>query len=153
MKRLLFLSCLLACLVCFHGSVLAAEKTEKSAREIFQEEVAGTKKVMMENSIALDELNASTKTYRLLWMEAKAAGEIPAEAKELVKKIRELRTEFTENNESTEPYQEAKKACAQEKNAEGAIAAMENIIRIQEYRLEKKGEINALWKQVAGLVK
>lgn len=150
MKRFLFLCFLTACLFSLPVTAYAAEK--KTAREEYQEAVSDTKKTMLENSIALDELNASTKTYRLKWQEAKTAGDVPEEAKTLVKKIQELRKEFQEENESMEPYREAKKACSQALNSEGAIAAMENIIRIQEYRLDKKAEINKLWKQVCDLV-
>lgn len=153
MKRILFLCSLIMCLFCFPAAAFAAEKTEESAKEAYEKAVASTEETLMENKIVLSELNASITGYRLVYKEAKLQGEAPEKAKELLKEIKALREEFQENNESMEPYREAKKACRQAKNADGAIAAMENMIRIQEYRIEKKTEINKLWKQVADLVK
>lgn len=153
MKRFMF-SCLLAAsLFCLPMTAFAAEKTKKEARQEYQEAIADTKTKMQENSIALDEINAKNKTYRLEWQQARADGKATDGAKELVAKIRELQAELKENQDSTAPYREAKKACAAELNADGANAAMENIIQIQEFKLEKKEEINKLWKKVHDAVK
>lgn len=153
MKRIIFLCSLVICLLCFPAAAFADEKTGGSAKEAYEKALMPTEKTMMENKIILSELNTSTTEYRLAYKEAKAEGEVPEAAKELLKEIKTIREDFQENNESTEPYREARKTCRQAKNADGAIAATDNIIRIQEYRIEKKTEINKLWKQVADLIK
>lgn len=153
MKRILFLCSLVLCLFCFPAAAYADEKTGDSAKEAYEKAVMSTEQTMMENKITLGELNASTTEYRLVYKEAKAEGKVPEAVKELLKEIKALREDFQENNENMEPYREARKACRQARNADGAIAATGNIIRIQEYRIEKKTEINKLWKQVADLAK
>ena len=51
------------------------------------------------------------------------------------------------------PYTKAKKACDEKMNADGANAALENIIRIQEDRIEDQKELSKLWDQVEKLLK
>ena len=46
------------------------------------------------------------------------------------------------------PYLEAKKTCDEKLNADGANAALENIIRIQRDRLSDQKELAKLWKKV-----
>ena len=57
------------------------------------------------------------------------------------------------DQESMDPYTKAKKTCDKKLNAEGANAALENIIRIQKDRLEDQEEVKKLWKDVEKLLK
>ena len=55
--------------------------------------------------------------------------------------------------ESMDPYTKAKKTCDEKLNADGANAALENIIRIQKDRLSDQKELQALWAKVDKLLK
>ena len=54
---------------------------------------------------------------------------------------------------SMDPYTKAKKTCDEKLNADGANAALENIIRIQKDRLSDQKELQALWAKVDKLLK
>ena len=58
-----------------------------------------------------------------------------------------------EDQESMDPYTKAKKSCDAKLNADGANAALENIIRIQKDRLSDQKELQALWAKVDKLLK
>ena len=68
-------------------------------------------------------------------------------------KIQKLQAEQEEDQESMDPYTKAKKSCDAKLNADGANAALENIIRIQKDRLSDQKELQALWAKVDKLLK
>ncbi len=143
MKRLMFIVSLVFCLFCT-PLVGLAKPTE--AEKVKYEEAISEKYIeMLKGSIALDQSNASNTFYLVTWLEAK---EQPKEAVKLVAKIEELKLEHAKDAESLDPYLQAKKACDEKCNADGANAALENIIRIQKDRLKDQEEIAKLWKQV-----
>lgn len=124
------------------------EARETRCREAVSEE----EKEILKNRMEMERLNISDISCRLLWIEAREQGKVPEKAQELAEEIRMLKKEFSENTESMEPYREARRACLEAGNTEGAKAAMENIICIQEERLEKKRQISRLWLEIAELV-
>ena len=73
----------------------------------------------------------------------------PEEAKKIVTQIEALEKEQEKKQESLDPYLKAKKTCDEKCNADGANAALDNIIRIQKDRLKAQEELTKLWKQVA----
>ena len=86
----------------------------------------------------------------LNWQDVKNPSD---EAVKLVEKIRKLQAEQEEDQESMDPYTKAKKTCDEKLNADGANAALENIIRIQKDRLSDQKELQALWAKVDKLLK
>ncbi len=70
-----------------------------------------------------------------------------------MEKILKLQEEQEKEQESLDPYTKARKACDEKLNADGANAALENIIRIQKDRIEDQEEIKELWKKVNQLLK
>lgn len=147
MKRLLFLFSLLVCLA---GMPVTAFADNKTAKQTYETAISDNWKTMLKNSIALDTINAENNTHLLNWQDVKNPSD---EAVKLVEKIQKLQTEQEENQESMDPYTKAKKTCDKKLNAEGANAALENIIRIQKDRLEDQEEVKKLWKDVEKLLK
>ncbi len=144
MKRILFIFSLLLCLLSVPVTGFAAETDEEQV--IYEDATADNMKEMLKGSIALDKISAENKESLLNWLEAENK---PEEAKKLVDKIQKLQ----EDQESMDPYTKAKKTCDKKLNAEGANAALENIIRIQKDRLEDQEEVKKLWKDVEKLLK
>ena len=52
-----------------------------------------------------------------------------------------------------DPYNKAIKSCEKKLNADGANAALENVIRIQKDRIEDQEELLKLWKKIDRLLK
>ena len=138
MKRIFFIFSLLLCLLSVPVTGFAAETDEEQVKE------------MLKGSIALDKISAENKESLLNWLEAENK---PEEAKKLVDKIQKLQEDQEKDQESMDPYTKAKKTCDKKLNAEGANAALENIIRIQKDRLEDQEEVKKLWKDVEKLLK
>ena len=90
-------------------------------------------------------MNAENKASLLTWLDTEKK---PDETKKTVEKIRKLEAEQAKDQESMNPYLEAKKTCDEKLNADGANAALENIIRIQKDRLSDQKELAKLWKKV-----
>ena len=131
MKKLLFLMSLVFCLFCT-PLVSFANPTEEE--KIKYEEAISEKYIeMLKGTIALDKGNAENTAYLVKWLEA---AKQPREAKKIVAKIETLQAEQAKKVESMDPYLQAKKTCDEKCNAEGANAALENIIRIQKDRLK-----------------
>ena len=147
MKRLLFLFSLLVCLA---GMPVTAFADNKTAKQTYETAISDNWKTMLKNSITLDTINAENNTHLLNWQDVKNPSD---EAVKLVEKIQKLQTEQEEDQESMDPYTKAKKTCDKKLNAEGANAALENIIRIQKDRLEDQEEVKKLWKDVEKLLK
>ena len=143
MKRILFLFGLLVCLA---GMPLTAFADNKTAKQTYETAISDNWKTMLKNSIALDTINAENNTHLLNWQDVKNPSD---EAVKLVEKIRKLQAE----QESMDPYTKAKKTCDEKLNADGANAALENIIRIQKDRLSDQKELQALWAKVDKLLK
>lgn len=149
MKRIIMLVGILFSLMAVPFTSFANDKTaeEKAA---YEEAVSENVKQMLKNSIALDKINAENKTQLLEWLDVKNP---PEEAVKAVEKLKALQESQEKDQESMEPYEKAKKTCDKKLNADGANAALENIIRIQKDRLEDQEELKALWKQVDKLLK
>ncbi|MCI8510451.1 MAG: hypothetical protein HFE83_00440 [Lachnospiraceae bacterium] len=149
MKKLLFFTALLACL--FGMSVTGFAKTDEdeAAKEAYETAIADNWKDMLQNSIALDKINAENKTHLLKWQDVEDPSE---EAKKLVTELLELQKNQEKEQESMDPYMQAKKNCDEKLNADGANAALENVIRIQKDRLADQEEIAARWKKVNKLL-
>ena len=143
MKRMIFIFSLLICLLSVPLTGFAAPTEEEQQK--YEDAVADNLKAMLKGSIALDKIDAENKTSLLNWLNAESK---PEEAKKLVEKIEKLQAEQEKDQESMEPYEKAKKACDKKLNAEGANAALENIIRIQEDRISDQEELRKLWKDV-----
>lgn len=148
MKKLMFIVSLVFCLFCTPLVGLANPTEEEKAK--YEEAISEKYIEMLKGSIALDKSNAELTTYLVTWLEAPKQ---PKEAKKLVEKIDTLKAEQAKNAESMDPYLQAKKTCDEKCNAEGANAALENIIRIQKNRLKDQEEIAKIWKQVVELLK
>ena len=148
MKRLLFIASLMLCLFSVPLTGFAAPTEEEQQK--YEEAIADNMKDMMKGSIALDKINAENKTSLLNWMDAESPSE---DAKKTVEKILKLQEEQEKEQESLDPYTKARKACDEKLNADGANAALENIIRIQKDRIEDQEEIKELWKKVNQLLK
>lgn len=148
MKKLLFIFSLAICLLCVPMTGFAAPTEEEKTR--YEEAIADKWIEMLKGSIALDKSSAENKTYRVTWLEAETQ---PKEAKKIVEKIEKLEAEQAKDRESMDPYLQAKKTCDEKCNADGANAALENIIRIQKDHLKDQEELTKLWKQVAELLK
>ena len=147
MKKILFLFGLLVCLA---GMPLTAFADNKTAKQTYETAISDNWKTMLKNSIALDTINAENNTHLLEWQDVKNPSD---EAVKLVDKIQKLQEDQEKDQESMDPYTKAKKTCDKKLNAEGANAALENIIRIQKGRLEDQEEVKKLWKDVEKLLK
>lgn len=148
MKRLLFIFSLMICLLSVPITGFAAP-TEEEQQE-YEDAIADNLKDMLKGSIALDKINADNKASLLNWLNAETK---PEEAEKLVGQILALQTEQEKEQESMDPYTKAKKACDDKLNADGANAALENIIRIQKDRVSDQEELQKLWKKVNQLLK
>lgn len=105
---------------------------------------------MLKGSIALDKISAENKSYQLKWLEAEQK---PEDAKTIAEKIKALESEQKKEQESMDPYNKAIKSCEKKLNADGANAALENVIRIQKDRIEDQEELLKLWKKIDRLLK
>lgn len=148
MKRLLFIFSLMLCLLSVPITGFAAP-TEEEQQE-YENAIEDNLKDMLKGSIALDKINAENKTSLLNWLNAETK---PEEAEKLVEQIFKLQAEQEKEQESMDPYTKAKKACDDKLNADGANAALENIIRIQKDRVSDQEELQKLWKKVNQLLK
>ena len=148
MKRVLFLFGLIGCLL-FLSFPGFANETE-AAKEEYKEAISENWKKMLKGSIRLDTMNAENNTHLLEWQDVE---DPPKEAEALVEQIEKLMKQQEADQESMDPYTKAKKACDEKMNADGANAALENIIRIQEDRIEDQKELSKLWDQVEKLLK
>ena len=148
MKRVLFLFGLIGCLL-FSSFPGFANETE-AAKEEYKEAISENWKKMLKGSIRLDTMNAENNTHLLEWQDVE---DPPKEADALVEQIEKLMKQQEADQESMDPYTKAKKACDEKMNADGANAALENIIRIQEDRIEDQKELSKLWDQVEKLLK
>lgn len=144
MKKLMFIFTLALCLLCAPMTGLAAPTEEE--KQQYKEAIAEKSIEMLKGSIALDQSSAVNKTYLLNWLLAETQ---PEEAKKLVAQIETLEKEQEKKLESMDPYLMAKKSCDEKCNADGANAALDNIIRIQKDRLKNQEELTKLWKKVA----
>lgn len=148
MKRLLFIFSLMICLLSVPITGFAAP-TEEEQQE-YENAIEDNLKDMLKGSIALDKINAENKNSLLNWLNAETK---PEEAEELVEQILKLQADQEKEQESMDPYTKAKKACDDKLNADGANAALENIIRIQKDRVSDQEELQKLWKKVNQLLK
>jgi len=139
---------LLVCLLSVPMTGFAAPTEEEQQK--YEAAIADNWKEMLKGSIALDKIDAENKTSLLNWL---GSEEKPEDAKKVVDKIQELQKEQEKDQESMEPYTKAKKACDEKCNADGANAALENIIRIQKDRISDQEELKKLWKKVDQLLK
>ena len=144
MKKLMFIFTLAVCLLCVPMTGFAAPTEEE--KQQYQEAIADKSIEVLKGSIALDKSSAENKTYLLNWLLAESQ---PEEAKKLVAEIETLEKEQEKKLESMDPYLKAKKSCDEKCNADGANAALDNIIRIQKDRLKNQEELTKLWKKVA----
>lgn len=143
MKKNIFLFTLLLCLFCAPLTGMAAPT--ESEKQQYEEAIADKYKEMLKGSIALTQAELANKTYLLKWLESENQ---PDEAKKLVEQIADLEKEQAKKLESMEPYQKAKSSCDEKCNADGANAALDNLIRIQKDRLKNQEELTKLWKKV-----
>lgn len=143
MKKMMFLFSLLMCLFCAPLTGFAAPT--ESEKQQYEEAIADKYKEMLKGSIALTQAELTNKTYLLKWLEAEKQ---PEEAKKLVTQIENLEKEQVKKLESMDPYQKAKSSCDEKCNADGANAALDNLIRIQKDRLKNQEELTKLWKKV-----
>lgn len=148
MKKLMFIISLVFCLFCVPMTGFAAPTEEEKLQ--YEEAISEKYIEMLKGSIALDKSNAENTTYLVTWLEA---AKQPKEAKKIVAKIEKLEIEQAKKAESMDPYLQAKKTCDEKCNADGANAALDNIIRIQKDRLKDQEELTKLWKQVVELLK
>lgn len=148
MKKLMFIVSLLFCLFCTPLVGLANPTEEDKVK--YEEAISEKYIEMLKGSIALDKSNAELTTYLVTWLEAEKQ---PKEAQKIIKKIDTLKAEQAKKAESMDPYLLAKKTCDEKCNAEGANAALENIIRIQNNKLKDQEALAKLWKQVMELLK
>lgn len=142
MKKLMFIVSLVFCLFCTPLVGLANSTEEKQQ---YEEAISEKYIEMLKGNIALNKSSAENTTYLVTWLEAEKQ---PREAKKIVAKIEALEADQAKNAESMDPYLQAKKTCDEKYNAEGANAALENIIRIQNDRLKDQEAVAKLWKQV-----
>lgn len=148
MKRLLFICSLVFCLFCVPLTGFAAPTEAEKLQ--YEMEISDNYIEMLKGTIALNKSSVDNMTYLVTWLEAEKQ---PREAKKIVAKIEALELEQAKNAESMDPYLQAKIACDEKCNAEGANAALENIIRIQKDRLEDQQELAKLWAKVMELLK
>lgn len=146
MKRLIFILALIAGLVCLPMVGFAATDEEQA----YQDAIVDNWKAMLTDSVELDKISAENKTSLLNWLDEE---DPPEEAEKLVESILKLQEEQEKDQENMEPYTKAKKACDKKLNAEGANAALENIIRIQKDLIDDQKELKELWKKVDKILK
>jgi hypothetical protein len=149
-KKVLLIFNIIICLFCMPLTSFANNTDEEQAKQEYEDAISENWKEMLEVSIQLDILSAENKSYHLNWM---ALEETSEESKKIVDRIQKLEAEQEEAEESMEPYTNAKKACDEKLNADGANAALENIIRIEKDLLKDQEALNALWKTVTELQK
>ena len=147
MKKLLFVLSLAICLLSVPLTGMAAQTEEQQE---YEEAITDNLKEMLKGSIALDKISAENKNYQLKWLEAEQK---PEDAKTIAEKIKALESEQKKEQESMDPYNKAIKSCEKKLNADGANAALENVIRIQKDRLEDQEELLKLWKKIDRLLK
>lgn len=147
MKRLLFVLSLAICLLSVPLTGMAAQTEEQQE---YEEAITDNLKEMLKGSIALDKISAENKSYQLKWLEAEQK---PEDAKTIAEKIKALESEQKKEQESMDPYNKAIKSCEKKLNADGANAALENVIRIQKDRIEDQEELLKLWKKIDRLLK
>ena len=116
----------------------------------YEDAIADNWKEMLKGSISLDKGNAEIKTYLWNWLDAEKQ---PREARKIVTQIEKLQEEQAKKQESMDPYLQAKKICDEKLNADGANAALKNIVRIQKNRIKDQEEVLALWKKVDEILK
>ena len=143
MKKLIFMFALMVCMFSIPMTGFAAPTDEE--KQQYEDAISDKWKEMLKGSIELDKMNAENKVSLLTWLDTE---EKPDETKKTVEKIRKLEAEQAKDQESMNPYLEAKKTCDEKLNADGANAALENIIRIQKDRLSDQKELAKLWKKV-----
>ena len=148
MKKVMFIFSLVICLLCVPMTGFAAPTEEEKMQ--YEDAIADNWKEMLKGSISLDKGNAEIKTYLLNWLEAEKQ---PREARKIVAQIDKLHEEQTKKQESMDPYLQAKKICDEKLNADGANAALKNIVRIQKNRIKDQEEVLALWKKVDEIFK
>lgn len=147
MKKLLFVLSLAICLLSVPLTGMAAQTEEQQE---YEEAITDNLKEMLKGSIALDKISAENKSYQLKWLEAE---QNPEDAKTIAEKIKALESEQKKEQESMDPYNKAIKSCEKKLNADGANAALENVIRIQKDRIEDQEELLKLWKKIDRLLK
>lgn len=147
MKKLLFVLSLAICLLSVPLTGMAAQTEEQQE---YEEAITDNLKEMLKGSIALDKISAENKSYQLKWLEAEQK---PEDAKTIAEKIKALESEQKKEQESMDPYNKAIKSCEKKLNADGANAALENVIRIQRDRIEDQEELLKLWKKIDRLLK
>lgn len=147
MKKLLFVLSLAICLLSVPLTGMAAQTEEQQE---YEEAITDNLKEMLKGSIALDKISAENKSYQLKWLEAEQK---PEDAKTIAEKIKALESEQKKEQESMDPYNNAIKSCEKKLNADGANAALENVIRIQKDRIEDQEELLKLWKKIDRLLK
>ena len=147
MKKLLFILSLAICLLSVPLTGMAAQTEEQQE---YEEAITDNLKEMLKGSIALDKISAENKSYQLKWLEAEQK---PEDAKTIAEKIKALESEQKKEQESMDPYNKAIKSCEKKLNADGANAALENVIRIQKDRIEDQEELLKLWKKIDRLLK
>lgn len=147
MKKLLFILSLAICLLSVPLTGMAAQTEEQQE---YEEAIADNLKEMLKGSIALDKISAENKSYQLKWLEAEQK---PEDARTIAEKIKALESEQKKDQESMDPYNKAIKSCEKKLNADGANAALENVIRIQKDWIEDQEELLKLWKKIDRLLK
>lgn len=148
MKKFMFIFSLVICLLCVPMTGFAAPTEEEKMQ--YEDAIADNWKEMLKGSISLDKGNAEIKTYLLNWLDAEKQ---PREARKIVTQIEKLQEEQAKKQESMDPYLQAKKICDEKLNADGANAALKNIVRIQKNRIKDQEEVLALWKKVDEILK
>ncbi len=126
-----------------------AKTVDADKQQEYDDAIAKNYKEMLKTSIELDTINAENNSSLLAWQDVEDPSD---EAKALVNQILELKDEQEKAQESLDPYTKAKKSCDSKLNADGANAALENIIRIQKDRIADQKELQALWKKVEKLI-
>ena len=147
MKKLLFVLSLAICLLSVPLTGMAAQTEEQQE---YEEAITDNLKEMLKGSIVLDKISAENKSYQLKWLEAEQK---PEDAKTIAEKIKALESEQKKEQESMDPYNKAIKSCEKKLNADGANAALENVIRIQKDWIEDQEELLKLWKKIDRLLK
>ena len=148
MKKFMFIFSLVICLLCVPMTGFAAPTAEEKMQ--YEDAIADNWKEMLKGSISLDKGNAEIKTYLLNCLDAEKQ---PREARKIVTQIEKLQEEQAKKQESMDPYLQAKKICDEKLNADGANAALKNIVRIQKNRIKDQEEVLALWKKVDEILK
>ncbi len=126
-----------------------AKTADEDKQREYDEAISKNYKEMLKTSIELDTINAENNASLLAWQDVVDPSD---EAKELVDQILTLKSSQEKAQESLDPYTKAKKSCDDKLNAEGANAALENIVRIQKDRIADQKELQALWKKVEKLI-